>query len=55
MSNAKITRRSFLCIAGLTGAAAALTACGGNSAGSTASSAASSAATGDAVELTLQL
>ncbi len=51
MSNAKITRRSFLCIAGLTGAAAALTACGGNSAGSTASSAASSAATGDAVEL----
>ena len=51
MSNAKITRRSILCIAGLTGAAAALTACGGNSAGSTASSAASSAAAGDAVEL----
>ena len=51
MSNEKIPRRSILCIAGLTGAAAALTACGGNSAGSTASSAASSAAAGDAVEL----
>ena len=58
MNDLKITRRSFLCAAGLTGAAAALTACGGSaSSSSAASSAASSeaasseAATGESVEL----
>ena len=58
MNDLKITRRSFLCAAGLTGAAAALTACGGSASSSnTASSAASSeaasseAATGESVEL----
>ena len=45
----KITRRSFLAVAAVCGAAAALTACGGSSASSTAaSSVASSAAAGSA-------
>ena len=47
MSKHRISRRSFLCAAGIASASAALTACGG-SADSTASSAASSAAASEA-------
>ena len=51
MNRIRISRRSFLCGAGLAGASAALTACGGAASSTSAASSAAPASSGESVEL----
>ena len=55
MSNAKISRRSFLAAAGAAGASIALTACGGSASGTASSAAGSAAASSEAAGESVEL